>query len=99
MVEGMMFLDLSKLGAPSFLKPQLHFYFSGRLATQNAKIKLEVKSLYLGYQSVPIFLLDVAFFIASKTQKHGPAGLADWYELPLGLKDITTEAGRVVLHY
>jgi len=98
-VEGLMFLDLSKIGAPSFLKPALHFYFSGRLATQNARIKFEVKSLYLGYQSVPIFLLDVAFFIASKTQKHGPSGLADWYELPLGLKDISTEAGRVALHY
>jgi len=98
-VEGLMFLDLSKIGAPSFLKPALHFYFSGRLATQNARIKFEVKSLYLGYQSVPLFLLDVAFFIASKTQKHGPAGLADWYELPLGLKDISTEAGRVALHY
>jgi len=99
MVEGLMFLDLSKIGAPSFLKPALHFYFSGRLATQNARIKFEVESLYLGYQSVPIFLLDAAFYIASKTQKHGPAGLADWYELPRGLKDISTEAGRVLLHY
>ena len=99
MVEGQMFLDLSKIGAPSFLKPALQFYFSGRLTTQNARIKFEVKSLYLGYQSVPIFLLDAAFFIASKTQKHGPAGLADWYELPLGLKDISTETGRVVFHY
>lgn len=98
-VEGLMFLDLSRIGAPSFLKPALHFYFSGRLASQDMRIKFEVKSLYLGYQSVPVFLLEAAFFIASKTQKHGPAGLADWYELPLGLKDITTEAGRVILHY
>jgi hypothetical protein len=98
-VEGLMFLDLSRIGAPSFLKPTLNFYFAGRLATQNAKIKFEVTSLYLGYQSVPVFLLDAAFFIASKTQKHGPAGLADWYELPLGLKNITSEAGRVLLHF
>ena len=98
-VEGMMFLDLSKVGAPSFLAPALHFYFSGRLMSRNARIKFEVTTLYLEYKPVPVFLLDMAFYIASKTQKHGPAGLADWYELPLSLTDITTEAGRVILHY
>lgn len=98
-VEGMMFLDLAKVGAPSFLAPALHFYFSGRLMSQNARIKFEVTTLFLEYKPVPVFLLNMAFYIASKTQKHGPAGLADWYELPLGLTDITTEAGRVILHY
>jgi hypothetical protein len=98
-IEGMMFLDLTKMGAPAFLKPNLHFYFSGRVVSQGGQIKLEVQELFLEYQPVPIFLLDLAFYIASKTQKHGPAGLADWYKLPLGIRDIVAEEGRFIISY
>lgn len=98
-VEGMMFLDLTKIGAPSFLRPNLHFYFSGRLMSQDSRIKFEVRELFLEYKPVPVFLLDIAFYIASKTQKHGPAGLADWYKLPLGIRDIVTQEGRIIFYY
>lgn len=98
-VEGMMFLDLTKIGAPSFLRPNLHFYFSGRLMSQEGRIKFEVRELFLEFKPVPVFLLDIAFYIASKTQKHGPAGLAEWYKLPLGIRDIVTQEGRIIFTY
>ncbi len=98
-VEGMIFLDLGRLGAPGFLGTSLHFYFAGRLRTENARIKLDVEELFLEHKSVPVFLLNLAFYIASKTQKHGPAGLADWYRLPLGIRDIVTQAGLIIFRY
>ena len=98
-VEGLMFLDLTKLGAPAVLPDVLHFYFSGRLAVREERMKLEVQELFLEFKPVPVFLLNLAFYIASKTQKHGPAGLADWHELPMGIKDIVCRKGRITLRY
>lgn len=98
-VEGLMFFDLTKIGAPSFLPATLRFYFSGRLNCRDARMKFEVQELFLEFKPVPVFLLNMAFYIASKTQKHGPAGLADWYELPWGIKDIAGETGRIILRY
>ena len=98
-VEGLMFLDLTKLGAPAVLPDVLHFYFSGRLAVREERMKLEVQDLFLEFKPVPVFLLNLAFYIASKTQKHGSASLADWHELPLGIKDIVCRKGRITLRY
>lgn len=98
-VEGLMFLDLTRLGAPAVLPDVLHFYFSGRLAVREERMKLEVQDLFLEFKPVPVFLLNLAFYIASKTQKHGSAGLADWHELPLGIKDIICRKGRITLRY
>jgi hypothetical protein len=98
-VEGMMALDLSRVGVPPVLSPKLNFFFSGRLMSQGPRIKFDVDSLFLDYKSVPVFLLELAFYIASKTQKHGPAGIADWYKLPPGIKSVGTEAGRIVFRY
>ncbi len=98
-VEGMMALDLSRIGAPAILSPKLNFFFSGRLMTQGPQIKFDVDSLFLDYKSVPVFLLELAFYIASKTQKHGLAGIADWYKLPPGIKGVGTEAGRIIFRY
>lgn len=98
-VEGMIFLDLAKLGAPAILPSSLRFYFAGKLRVQDSQIKFDVTDLFLERRPVPVFLLNLAFYIASKTQKHGPAGLGDWYKLPLGIKDLTTDPGRLVFHY
>ncbi len=98
-VEGMMALDLSRIGAPPLLSPKLNFFFSGRLLTQGSQIKFDVDSLFLDYKAVPVFLLELAFYIAAKTQKHGLAGLADWYKLPAGVQSVGAEAGRIIFRY
>jgi hypothetical protein len=97
-VEGMMSLDLTRIGIPGFRRV-FHFFFSGRLVSRDSRVKFEVKSLFLEYKPVPVFLLNMAFYIASKTQKHGPSGFVDWYELPLGISEIRTEPGRFILKY
>ena len=99
LVEGMIDLDLAGIGAPAFLPTGLQFFFSGRLMMREAQVKFEVEQLFLGMKPVPVFLLNLAFYIASKTQKHGSASLADWQDLPLGLKEVAGEKGRLILRY
>ena len=98
-VEGMVVVDLRGQNLPSFLKPQMTFYFEGVVTTDQGRAKLDFQKLFLEGQSIPVALLDLVIYLAAKLSKSEPSSINDWYELPLGIKELRTDAGRVSVIY
>lgn len=98
-IEVMAMVDLRGQKLPKILKPEMTFYFGGILEVQDGGIRLNLKDLFLGDQRIQPMVLDLVIFIASKIQNTEPSSIEDWYELPYGIKDIQTQAGRATFYY
>lgn len=98
-IEGKVFVDLRDQKLPSFLKPQMNLYFEGVFVTQDGKVRLDFQKLFLESQPVPVMILDVIVFVASKLGKSDAGSINDWYALPAGIKDIRTRPGRISIYY
>jgi len=98
-IEGRIFVDLTGQEIPKALQPQMTFYFSGKLQVENAKVKLNIKKLFLEEQSIPVLVLDLIIYISSKLEGTKITSINDWYELPYGIKDIKTQPGKAVIFY
>jgi hypothetical protein len=98
-IEVMAIVDLKGQQLPKYLKPKMEFYFGGVLEVKKGKVRMNMKDLFLGDQRIQPMVLDLVIFIASKIQNTEPSGIEDWYELPYGIKDIKTQAGRATFYY
>jgi len=98
-IEVMALVDLKGQKLPKYLKPEMIFYFGGTLEVQDGGVRLKLKDLFLGNQRIQPMVLDLVIFIASKVQNTEPSSIEDWYELPYGIKDIKTQAGRAIFYY
>jgi len=98
-IEGKIFIDLTEQDIPKGLRPQMTFYFAGKLQVENAKAKLNIKKLFLEEQSIPVLVLDLIIYVSSKLEGTQPSSINDWYELPYGIKDIKTQPGQAVIFY
>lgn len=98
-IEGKIFIDLRNQNIPKILRPEMNFYFSGKLEIKEGKVRLNPKLLFLENQPIKLEILDLVTFIASKIQKTEVTGLTDWYDLPMGIKDIRTQKGLAVFYY
>lgn len=98
-IEVMAVVDLKGQKLPKYLKPKMEFYFGGVLEIKDGGVRLNLKDLFLGDQSIQPMVLDLVIFIASKIQNTEPSSIEDWYELPYGIKDIKTQAGRATFYY
>ncbi len=98
-IEGKMFIDLTGQEIPKVLQPQMTFYFAGKLQVEKAKVKLNIKKLFLEEQSIPVLVLDLIIYISSKIDGSQASSINDWYELPYGIKDLKTQPGQIVVFY
>lgn len=98
-LEGKISIDLRGQRIPRFLKPEMNFYFAGRLQVDNGRAKLSISELFLESEPVQPALLDLAILISSRIQGVEPVSLSDWYELPYGIKDIQTREGIAIFYY
>lgn len=98
-IEGKIYLDLRGRDIPSFLRPELNFYFSADVVVSSGLVKMDVKELFLEDEPIQIQLLDLVIGIASKLSGQEPVSLNDWYALPYGLKDIKTQRGEARFYY
>jgi len=98
-IEGKIFIDLTGQEIPKALQPQMTFYFAGKLQIENARVKLDIKKLFLEEQSIPVLVLDLVIYISSKLEGMEASSINDWYELPYGIKDIKTQPGKAVIFY
>lgn len=98
-IEVMALVDLEGQKLPKYLKPEMIFYFGGTLDVRDGGVRLKLKDLFLGDQRIQPMVLDLVIFIASKIQNSEPSSIEDWYELPYGIKDIKTQAGRATFYY
>jgi hypothetical protein len=98
-IEVMALVDLKGQNLPSYLAPKMVFFFGGKLEVQDGGVRLKLDDLFLGNQRIQPMVLDLVIFIASKIQNTEPSSIEDWYELPYGIKDIKTRAGRATFFY
>jgi len=98
-IEGMILIDLTGQEIPKSLQPQMTFYFAGKLQVEKAKVRLNIKKLFLEEQSIPVFILDLIIYISSKLEGTEATSINDWFELPYGIKDIKTQAGKALIFY
>lgn len=98
-IEAKIHIDLRQKEIPRFLKPELNFYFAGRINVINGRARLAIKEVFLENEPVQPALLDLAILIASRIQNVEPIGLYDWYELPYGIKNIQTKKGIAIFYY
>jgi hypothetical protein len=98
-IEGKIFLDLTGQKLPLLLSPQMNLYFEGNFEVQNRHIRLDFKKLFLEERQVPLMLLDLIIYVAAKLGKTDSTSINDWYELPIGIKDMRTGPGRVTIYY
>lgn len=98
-IEVMALVDLKGQDLPKYLRPEMVFYFGGKVETRDGGVRLKLKDLFLGDQRIQPIVLDLVIFIASKIQNTEPSGIEDWYELPYGIKDIKTRKGRATFYY
>lgn len=98
-IEGKIHIDLRDKRFPRFLKPEMNFYFAGRVHVGNGRARLAVSELFLENEPVQPALLDLAILVASRIQGVEPVHLYDWYDLPYGIKDIKTDKGTVTFYY
>jgi len=98
-IEGKMFIDLTGQEIPKVLQPQMTFYFAGKLQVEKAKVRLNIKKLFLEEQSIPVLVLDLIIYISSKIDGSQASSINDWYELPYGIKDLKTQPGKAIIFY
>lgn len=98
-IEGQVLIDLSGARLPAGLKPKMHLNFEALFRTENGRIKVDLRKLFLEGQPVAIPLFDAVIAFAAKIGRSEPGSFNDWYELPYGLKNLRTEAGRVLVYY
>ena len=98
-IEGKMFIDLTGQEIPKVLQPQMTFYFAGKLQVEKAKVRLNIKKLFLEEQSIPVLVLDLIIYISSKIDGSEASSINDWYELPYGIKDLKTRPGKAIIFY
>jgi hypothetical protein len=98
-IEGKIFIDLSGQKLPLLLKPRMNLYFEGNFEIQNGYIRLDFQKLFLEERQVPLMLLDMIIYVASKLGKTDATSINNWYELPFGIKDMRTNPGRVTIYY
>ena len=98
-IEGKVYIDLRGQNLPSFLRPEMYVLFSGTLVVEDDKVRLDLKDLFLGNQRVQPLILDTILAISASVQNTEVTGLSDWYELPYGIKNISTEKGTVYFYF
>ncbi len=99
MIEGKLFIDLSGANPPKGLRPEMTFYFRSKIEIRDGKGRLDIKELFLEKHRVEPVLLDLALLFMAKIQNTETTGMADWYDLPLGITGIKTHKGWGEIYY
>ena len=98
-IQGVLQFDARALKLDTLLGEQLDFDFKGTLHTRNGAGRLDLIALKLCGQPVKPQVLDFVIHTASLMVHKETGGIADWYELPKGIKHILISRNKAVLYY
>jgi hypothetical protein len=98
-LEGIVLVDLRGERVPKFLRPQMTFYFGGKLEAKDGLVRFILKDLFLEEQRIEPKLLDFVIAFAAKIENYEVWSINDWWELPHGIKDVETENNKAVFFY
>lgn len=97
--EGRIAIDLGKPPASGLLPQKQDLLLSGRFASRDGQIRIDLDKLYLGSQPISPDFVDLIIAVASRLQGTEPTSLKDWYDLPPGIVRLETRPGQVVIVY
>jgi hypothetical protein len=98
-IEGKIHIDLRGQKKPQFIRPEMDFYFAADLLTDNGKVKLDLKELFLEDEPIQPWIIDLIIAISARISNTEASSISDWYELPYGIKDIKTQKGNATFYY
>ncbi len=98
-IEGKIFIDLHGHQVPKLIRPQMTFYFSGRVEVKDNKVRLVLQKLFLESQPIQPQILDLVSLIVANINKSEVVRISDWYDLPFEIRNIKTQKGKAVLFY
>jgi hypothetical protein len=98
-IEGKVHIDLRGQDVPRYIRPEMDVYFAADLLTENGRVKIDIKELFVGDEPIQPFILDLVMAISARLRNEPATSLSDWYELPYGIKEIKTEKGKATFYY
>jgi len=98
-IEGKIQIDLRGREVPSYVRPEMDFFFSADVLTSDGAVKIDLQKLFLGDEPIPPLIIDLVIAISAKLNNEKATSINDWYELPFGIKDIKSQRGKAVFYY
>jgi hypothetical protein len=98
-IEGWIHIDLRGQDIPRFIKPEMDVYFAANLLTENGKVKVDMKKIFLGDEPLKPAIIDLVIAISARLSGEKATSINDWYELPYGIKDVKTDIGKATFFY
>lgn len=98
-VRGRLKFDAERLNLGVLLGEDLDFDFKGIFYTRDGAARLDLISLHLCGQPVKPQVLDFVLITAAMVYGTESGSIADWYELPKGIKRIMVKKATAVLYY
>ena len=97
-IEGKILIELGG-GERDSLPSRFELFFSAGFETEAGKIRIDMDSLFLGTQKLPVVFIDTVIAVVSRIQGVEPTSLRDWYELPYSIQRLETLTGRLIVRY
>ena len=98
-LEGKIAIDLRGQNLPFSLKPKMSIFFSAALEIRDARVRVQMKEIFLEGQRIEPAILDLIIAIGARLSNERASSIGDWYYLPYGIKDIKTEQGMAVFYF
>ena len=98
-VSGKIRFDAQRLSLDTLLGERLDFDFKGVFLTRDGAARMDLISLQLNGQPVNPQVLDFVIHTAALVYRTESSGIADWYELPKGIKRIQVNKANAILYY
>jgi hypothetical protein len=98
-VRGKIRFDAQRLSVDTLLGENLEFDFRGVFLTRDGAARIDLVSLQLNGKPVDPQVLDFVIHTAALVYRTESSGIADWYELPKGIKRIQVNRANAVLYY
>jgi hypothetical protein len=98
-IQGKLRFDAQRLNLDTLLGENLDFVFRGVFLTRDGVARIDLVSLQLNDQPVNPQVLDFVIHTATLIYRTESSGIADWYELPKGIKRIMVNKAVAVVYY
>ncbi len=98
-VEGKIVVAIAQAQARGGLPSRLELFFAAGFETEAGRIRINMDSLYLGKEKLPVAFIDTVIAVVSRLQGYEPTSLSDWYELPFGIQRLETRPGKVFVYH
>jgi hypothetical protein len=98
-VEGKIVVAIADGKGKGSLPSRLELFFAAGFETEGGRIRIDMDSLYMGTEKLPVAFIDTVIAVVSRLQGVEPTSLSDWYLLPFGIQRLETRPGKVLVYH